>query len=136
MLLDLNKDIDRSKFKDRSIKLLEKRVIIDLTEKTNRTLKQNNYMHLICAYFGSELGYTTEESKSLFKTLNRDIFEYEKNNVKFIKSSADVTKDELTKAIGKFRMWSNDNAGLYLPEANEKEFLTQVQVQTSQNNYL
>ena len=136
MLLDLNKEIDRSKFKDRSIKLLEKRCIVDLTEKTGRTIQQNKYLHVILSYFGSEVGYTLAESKTLYKTLNKDIFHYEKNKIKFVKSSADISKDDLAKTIDRFRMWSNDNAGLYLPEANEKEFLTQVQVQTSQNNYL
>ena len=136
MLLDLSKEIDRSKFQDRSKNLLEKRCIIDLTEKTGRTIKQNKYLHVILSYFGSELGYTLPESKTLFKTLNKEIFHYEKNKCNFVKSSADVTKVELTKSIDLFRRWSNDNAGLYIPEANEKEFLTQIEIQTSQNKYL
>ena len=136
MLLDLNKALDRSKFQDRSKKLLEKRCIVDLTEKTGRTIKQNKYLHVILSYFGSELGYTLQESKTLFKTLNKEIFHYEKNNCKFVKSSADVSKVELTKAIDSFRRWSNDNAGLYIPEADEKEFLIQIEIQASQNKYL
>lgn len=102
-----------------------------------RSLSQNNYLHVILSYWGTETGYTLAEAKTLYKRdVNPDIYVYDKNGVKFLKSSADLTKDEMTHSIDRFREWSAEN-GIRIPGADEEEFLRWIENQVeSQGNYL
>jgi hypothetical protein len=43
--------------------------------------------------------------------------------VEFLRSTAELTTAEMTTAIERFRNWSSAVAGIYLPSANEQEFL-------------
>jgi len=51
MIYDLKKEIDKSRFKLRSNELFKKGCVVELTEKTNRSLSQNSYLHLIITWF-------------------------------------------------------------------------------------
>jgi hypothetical protein len=88
----------------------------------HRTLQQNSYLHLILGYFGTQTGYTTAEAKTLYKRLNADLYIYEKNNAKFLKSSADLSKEDMMKSIDKFITYSEDE-GIPLPAPDNQDFL-------------
>lgn len=142
MLYNLNSEIDRSKYKKRSEQLLEKRDIVELKAKKPRTSNQNSYLHLILGWFASEYGASNEHVKQkLFKVhVNPDIFEIvvqnKINGKEFtdLRSSKDLDTVEMTKAIDRFRNWSGQN-GIYLPEANEKDFLREIEVQINNNRF-
>jgi hypothetical protein len=91
-------------------------------------------MHLIIGWFGLEFGYEMDEAKMIFKLLNKDIFMYKKGVFDFVKSSADITSEEMTKSIDKFRDYSND-LGLYLPEPSDINYLKTIQIELKNKNY-
>lgn len=133
MRFDLTNEIDVSRFREKvEYHIRKKTKRVELTEK--RTEKQNSYLHLILGWFALESGNQMEFVKQkYFKELvNPDIFVIEKDDkyagrIKVLRSSADVTSKEMTDAIDKFRNWSSMEAGIYLPEANENQFLAHIQ---------
>jgi hypothetical protein len=123
------------RMKNRIDRLVDKGVNIEVIEKTKKSLQHNNYFHLLCSYFGMETGYTTEEAKMIVKTIVcKDVFEYENKGMKFIKSFADITKEETSYVIEKFKNFSANQAGIVLPEADNYEFLQYIQSQSSKFN--
>lgn len=139
-LYDLKNPYDREKFKEKCRELYAKQSYVELKRKVpQRSLAQNSYLHLLLGYFASEFGYTLEEVKfEIFKKIcNKDIFERERTNkrgrrVKYIRSSTELDKREMTIAIDRFRNYSSAKCGLYLPEANEGEALFFAQQQMEQ----
>jgi hypothetical protein len=53
--------------------------------------------------------------------------------VEYLRSSADLSKEEMTLSIDRFRDWSSQTAGIYLPAANEQEFLASIEYELSRN---
>lgn len=133
MIYNLKNPIELSKFKERNDKLVKSGATVELTEKKpNRTLPQNNYLHLILTYFAITCGYTLEETKKdYFKILcNKDLFVVEKDHEiigKYIslRSSADLTTEEMTLAINRFKNYSAEN-GLPLPNSEDWHFLNHI----------
>lgn len=70
-----------------------------------------------------------DDVKSIFKwTVNPDIFVRVKANkmgkqVQYTRSSADLDTAEMALAITRFRNYSSSEAGVYLPSADEHQFL-------------
>ena len=128
MIYDLSKKIDRVRFKKRYDYLSENGKVVVLEQKRAiRSLSQNNYLHLILTWFGIETGYTLAESKEIYKRVNKDIYTtYIKKGVKFTRSSSDLNKDEMSLSIERFRNYSSEKGSIYLPSANEGDFLTHI----------
>lgn len=128
MLYDLKNELQAENFKKRCNALYRKSAIVELTEKhPQRTLKQNAYLHAALGYFGLQFGNTIEEVKNWYfkETCNPELFVREKSDVingttrKVLRSSADLTTDEMTLAIERFRNWASDKAGIYIPSPDE-----------------
>ena len=140
MLYNLDNILDRERFKRKVNSLYESRRVVELTEKSNRTRSQNSYLHLIIGYLAIETGNSIEWVKrEYFKKLcNRELFVIEKDD-KYIgkseelKSSRDLSKEEMTLAIERFRNWSSETAGIYLPSANEQLFLDNIEIELSKH---
>lgn len=137
MIYDLKNPVHRDQFSRRSDILLEKgQDVVELKTKTSRSLRQNAYLHLILGWFAAETGNTREFVKrEYFKRLvNAEIFvsyvdDRWLGRTEIIKSSAEVTKEEMTTAIERFRNWSSQEAGIYLPSADEKNYLEQLEIE-------
>lgn len=128
MIFNTNNNLDKAKAKERFNYLMSKSCTFELVEKKpKRTYKQNRYLHLILSYFGLETGYTLEESKELYKRLNKETYEYTKNDLIFVKSSAKLDSKEMTITIDKFRNWSSKNAGVFLPSPEDTEYLRELE---------
>lgn len=135
MYFDCSKEEDRKKLMIRIQFLLDKEKKVEITEKREkRTLNQNSYLHLLLSWFGAESGNTLDYVKEEYfkKLCNSEIFLYEKEDpylgkVKVIRSSSDIDTKQMTLAIDRFRNWSSAEAGIYLPDANEEQFLTHIQ---------
>ena len=136
MLYDLNKNIDVERFKRRSEQLLKEGVVVELKKKVKRSTSQNSYIHLLIGYFSLETGYDLIESKKIYKNCSPDVYEYEKKDRKFIRSSADLTTEEMAISIDRFRNYSSKEAGIYLPEAGEHLFLEEIEYAVSRNKYI
>lgn len=144
MILNLNIELDREKFKTRSDFLLEKRKVVELTEKTGRTLSQNSYLHLLLTILAMDIGESVEYVKQyIFKRhVNHELFVREKidriiGSVEILRSSADLTKEEMTTAIERLKFFAKTELGIYLPDAlsehDQLELLRQID---KQKNYL
>ncbi|MCL1936853.1 MAG: hypothetical protein FWF52_00450 [Candidatus Azobacteroides sp.] len=133
MKFNLTNEIDVIRFRTKVEYHINKKTRnVELTEK--RTLKQNNYLHLLLAWFAIESGNTMEYVKLNYykKLANPDLFITEKNDkylgrVQVIRSSSDLSTSEMTASIDRFRNWSSMEAGIYLPAANEDNILSYIQ---------
>ena len=109
-------------------RLMIKKPVIEIREvKKRRSLSQNAFLHLLLGAFGLATGYTADESKTIFKReVNSDIFVYSKNGSKFLKSSADLSVDEMSKSIDRFRSYAGEN-GIELPLATDNDWLLRIE---------
>ena len=138
MLYDLKNPLDRDRFKRRCNALFIKQGMVDLSEKTQRSIQQNKFLHLLLGYLAMETGNTLDYVKEVFykRTANKELFLREKEDeilgkVEYLRSSADLSKEEMTLSIDRFRDWSSQTAGVYLPAANEQEFLASIEYELS-----
>ncbi len=137
MIFNLSKEIDRKRLTERVKSLCEKQSKrVELIEKKQRrTIQQNKYIHLLFAWFAIEYGETIEYVKQvMFKQLvNPELFKTEYVNRKTgevresWKSTADLDTRQMTLAVDRFRNYASKEAGIYLPEADEREFLENIE---------
>lgn len=103
MIYNLADKVQLKAARSRISYLARKGRMVTVTEKKpQRTLAQNNYLHLILGAFGLHFGYTIEEAKLIYKEINRGYYYYKKKDRTFVKSSADLTKEEMAATIDNF----------------------------------
>lgn len=140
-LFDLSNPLDKANFLLRAKKLVEMGKIVELTEKkTKRSLPANRYLHVILAYFGTQTGNTLEWVKQQYfkKLVNPDIFIREKEDkylgkIKVLRSSADLDTREFTLVIERFRNWSAQEVGVYIPSSDEHYLIQQIEIEIERN---
>ena len=139
MQYDLTSDFQRKAFLSRVDNLLERGVVVELTEKTIRTRGQNNYLHLLIGVVAMETGNTLEYCKEwYFKRLcNKDLFVSVQADkyaglIEVIRSTATLTKAELSMAIDRFKRWGNEN-GIYMPNPGDESLLREIALEMGRN---
>lgn len=132
MIYNLTNEYEVPKFKEKVAKLLSEQATVELKKVyPKRSLAQNNYLHLLLGYFGSEYGLSIEEVKlDIFK---RTGMNKKGLRIEFLRSTAELSTAEMTTAIERFRNWSSAVAGIYLPSANEQEFLIHIRQVIEEN---
>lgn len=143
MTYDFKIELDLLKADARWEALKRKGAVVDLIERKIRTPRQNNYLHLIIGAVAMETGNTIEYVKEhYFKRLvNPDLFVRSKvdrfiGRTEYLRSSAELSKEEMTQAIDKFRNWAATE-GWYLPSPDDKTLLQSVEYQMGkQRQYL
>lgn len=141
MIYNTSNPLDKANFLLRAKKLAESGVIVDLTEKKpRRSLPQNKYLHVILAYFGAQTGNTLEWVKQQYykKLVNPDLFIREKEDkylgrIKVLRSSADLDTSEFSLSIERFRNWAAQEAGIYIPSADEAILIQQMEIEIERN---
>lgn len=141
MIYDTSNPLDKANFLLRAKKLAESEKVIELTEKKpRRSLPQNKYLHVLLAYFGTQTGNTLEWVKQQYykKLVNPDLFIREKEDkylgkIKVLRSSADLDTSEFSLSIEKFRNWASQEAGIYLPSADEYIIIQQMEIEIERN---
>ena len=136
-LFNLSNPLDNANFLLRAKKLAESGKIVELTEKKpRRSLPQNKYLHVILAYFGTQTGNTTEWVKQQYykKLVNPDLFIREKEDkylgrIKVLRSSADLDTAEMSLSVERFRNWAAQEAGIYIPSADEAMLIQQMEIE-------
>ena len=137
MTYDLSNPLDFERFRIRALQLLNKRyTAVELTEKVQRTHSQNAYLHAIIGAVAMECGTSLDYAKEFyFKRLcNPSLFVVEKEDpyiggkVQVLRSSADLTKEEMSEAIGRFKRWAAEQ-GMYLPEPGDEALLHQIEIE-------
>ena len=136
MIYNTSNPQEAARLQDRVTRLVTKGVNVELTEKTKKSLQHNNYFHLLCAYFGMETGYSTKEVKDKIvkEIVCPDVFEYKKGVFTFYESFANITKEQTSYVIEKFKNYAANEAGITLPEADDYAFLQYIQAEESKFN--
>lgn len=139
MQYDLSTDFQRKAFLARVDNLLERCGVVELVEKTFRTRNQNSYLHLIIGVVAMETGNTLDYCKEwYFKRLcNRDLFVSVKTDryageIEVLRSSSDLTKEEMSIAIDRFKRWASEN-GIYLPNPGDEDLLREISIEMGRN---
>lgn len=141
MVYDTSNPLDKANFLLRAKNLAESGKVIELTEKKpRRSLPQNKYLHVLLAYFGTQTGNTLEWVKQQYykKLVNPDLFIREKEDkylgkIKVLRSSADLDTSEFSLSIERFRNWASQEAGIYLPSADEYIIIQQMEIEIERN---
>lgn len=141
MVYDTSNPLDKANFLFRAKRLAESGKVIELTEKKpRRSLPQNKYLHVLLAYFGTQTGNTLEWVKQQYykKLVNPDLFIREKEDkylgkIKVLRSSADLDTSEFSLSIERFRNWASQEAGIYLPSADEYIIIQQMEIEIERN---
>ena len=95
MILDLSNKFEADKATMRLDKMIEKGKVVVLKEKRmKKTIQQIKYLHVLFALYGSETGYTKEESKKVLKR-QWGKMSYMKRNESFLYSCADLSKEKM-----------------------------------------
>ena len=135
MLYNLSIPLDRERFAARANALLQKGSVVELTEKTLRTHNQNSYLHLIIGVVAMEVGVTLEYAKKEYfkKLVNKDLFirkEHDRfsGEIEVIRSSADLSVEEMRIAIDKFKRWGAEN-GIYIPSPEDTARLRDIEIE-------
>ena len=137
MKYNLKNKIDIQSFKFKSNVLIGNESFVELKRiAEKRTNPQNRYFHLLVSWFAIEYGETKQYVKQIiikqkiYPELFKTTYTNKKTGVKRVewKSTADINEREMSITINKFRKYASDG-GIYLPEANENEFLKHIEIE-------
>lgn len=135
MQYDLSSDFQRKAFQARCENLLDKAAVVELTEKTFRSPNQNRYLHLLIGAVAMETGNTIEDAKRWYfkETCNPGLFHVQHrdrmgNCIDHIKSTTELTKEEMSLAIDRFKKWGAEN-GIYLPNPDDLSLLKEIETE-------
>ena len=114
-------------------------VALDYESNVQRTLSQNSYLHLLIAYVAARIGVTPEYCKRhYFKlTANKELFPIKEHRDNYsgityetLPSTANLTKEQMSEAIDRFRNWAADvknGPGINTPDADDVRWLATCQ---------
>ena len=135
MVYDLSSDFQRKAFLARVDNLMEKGAVVELTEKVFRSPNKNRYLHLLIGVVAIETGNTLEDAKKWYfkETCNSDLFHVQHrdkmgNYIDHIRSTAELTKEEMSMAIDRFKRWGAEN-GIYMPNPEDIHLLKQIEIE-------
>lgn len=135
MVYDLSSDFQRKAFLARVDNLMEKDAVVELTEKAFRSPNQNKYLHLLIGVVAIETGNTLEDAKKWYfkETCNPDLFHVQHrdkmgNCIDHIRSTAELTKEEMSMAIDRFKRWGAEN-GIYMPNSEDIHLLKEIEIE-------
>ena len=135
MVYDLSSDFQRKSFLARMDNLMEKGAVVELTEKAFRSPNQNRYLHLLIGVVAIETGNTLEDAKKWYfkETCNPDLFHVQHrdkmgNCIDHIRSTAELTKEEMSTAIDRFTRWGAEN-GIYMPNPDDASLLKAIEIE-------
>ena len=135
MVYDLSSDFQRKSFLAKMDNLMEKGAVVELTEKAFRSPNQNRYLHLLIGVVAIETGNTLEDAKKWYfkETCNSDLFHVQHrdkmgNCIDHIRSTAELTKEEMSTAIDRFKRWGAEN-GIYMPNPDDASLLKAIEIE-------
>ena len=139
MIYNLANELDKRRFQTRAQSLADRGRVVELVEKTSRTTSQNAYLHLIVGVVAMETGNTIEDTKRwYFKEIcNPQIFCVQHtdrmgNTFHALRSTADLTKEETSTAIDRFKRWAAEN-GIYIPDPEDQARLRDIEIEMGRN---
>lgn len=144
MIYNLENKLQEKQFIEKAKFFISKGKLVELKAKyPKRSVSQNSYLHLILTWFGLETGYTAEEVKQeVFKKHVNPALFYEgefEGKIKGFKierwrSTSNLDTAEMTLAIDRFRNFSSQELGIYLPEPNDLSLIQELENEISKHN--
>lgn len=135
MLYNLADEMGKQRFRAKALALLNSGSMVELRERKKRTLSQNSYLHLIIGVVAMETGNTLAYSKDIYfkRIANPALFIVTKKDpiagdVQYLRSSADLSKEEMSQAIDRFKIWAAQN-GIYLPAPGDESLLRTIEIE-------
>lgn len=135
MIYDLNDELCRRQIQARLDTLLERRRVVELTERTGRTSRQNRYLHVCLGVVAMETGNTLDFVKKYYlkELVNPSLFIVERDDkiagkVRVLRSTRDLTKEEMSLALDRFRDWAA-GLGYYIPSPDDESLMQSVEYQ-------
>ena len=137
MLFDLSNPYDCERAKTRLQSLIDKHSpSVELTERKQRSDPQNRYLHVCIGIVAMETGNTMDYVKRYYfkANYNADLFvtgRYDtrlQQNVRTLKSSRDLSTEDMTTAIERFRNWAATE-GWYIPTPEEEYMIRQAEIE-------
>lgn len=128
MIYDPNNPLHRGMAKKRFESLMGGTVPFELTAKgLSRSLSQNSYLHYAIAYLGLQIGERPEYCKERYfkRAANGDLFVREHTDRltgerdTLLRSTAELTKDEMSMAIDRFLTWAAQTADVVIPSPDD-----------------
>lgn len=140
MTYALSQELDRRRFDARCLKLAEKGAVVELTERTFRSGAQNRYLHLLLGLVALEVGETVDYVKTTYfkRLVNAELFvrtvsDPYAGKVETLRSSANLTKEEMTLAIDRFKLWGRQQ-GWTMPDPGDAEILRQLEIELARQS--
>ncbi len=141
MIYNLSDSLEREQFTTRAKFLLERGTVVELTEKKQRTLNQNAYLHAALGFFALQVGLPMQEVKEVYfkATCNPDLFTRTRQDKilggerDYLRSTKDLTKEELSIAIDRFLKFASEKAGIYIPPSDEYIAVQRMQYEVQRN---
>lgn len=143
MLYDCSNRLEADKLKKRIDGAISRGEVIEVTSPfRKRSLDQNSYLHLIIAYLASQIGESPEYVKREYykKECNGELYIVRKRDcytervTEEIRSSKDLSVEEMSLSIERFKDWSARVVEIPLPDAEKKEELTYALQEIERNN--
>lgn len=132
--------LEKQQFLLRANKLAEKGKVVQMGErKPQRSLKQNAYLWLILAYWGTQTGYTKEEAEAIYKDINKDLYQCSKEaygrEYTYTRHTYELDTEQMTQSIERFRNWSamNEACPVYIPAPNESYYFQEMEMEVEKN---
>lgn len=123
-------------------KLIRDGKVFDLTEKKpKRTLSQNAYLWLAISYWGTQTGYTKDESEAVYKNVNKDIYYVKKElageEVVYVRHTYELDTAEMAASIEKWRNWASQNeySPVYIPSPDEYRLISLMEMEVERMKY-
>lgn len=140
MKYDLHNQLDRARFQKRVERALSVSGIVEFSELKGRTRSQNAWLHLTIAYVASSFGYESEYVKEMYykRAANAELYVRRRKDarigeVEYLRSSSELTKEEMSLSLDRWAEWCARVAELPLPAPTEGEFLDWVEVEVSRD---
>lgn len=139
MQYDLRNPLQNLQARRRLEALVKKGAVVEISEKSFRSSKQNSYLHTIIGIVAMETGVTIDYAKQrYFKALcNPDLFVVEVKDpftgmTKMLRSSASLSKEEMSTAIDRFKRWAYEQ-GIAIPEPGDEDLLREAMIEIGRN---
>lgn len=136
MIYDSSNELDRKKAEERFKFLVSKGSRFELSEIRKRSLRQNSYLHILLGILALDQGETMAYVKEYYykRYVNRDLFVIVKQDkilgdIETLRSSKDLTVEEMSASIEKLRNWASNELGCYLPSADEESLLRMAEAE-------
>jgi hypothetical protein len=135
MQYNLSNNLDKERFLKRTEHALANECVVEFTEKVHRSPNQNRYLHLLIGVVAMEVGEKLEYVKEMYykRLVNAPYYCIEKQDkyvgkTQDLRSSAELTKEEMTETIDRFRRWGHEN-GIYMPSAEDEQRLRDIEIE-------